>query len=453
MNKWYVLFSILVAAALVGCGATPKPQAGNETPVVVVKSDADTIIAEGVVTPARSSYLYFKLPGEVVEILAQVGDTVDAGAPLMRLDTAELLLSLRNAELSVAAQQAALEQLKKGASDRVIARADKANADQIAQAQVALRAKQLQFEQAQAEDPAIGVRAAQAGVDQLQYRLAQTRAQDPAPAVVIAQVGLERARIALNDTQNEYNKALDRPWEDQQIRDGWAKRLEQAQLDYRLAQAQLDNARNSQTAFQLGLSVMAAQVQEAETRLAQARVAQQTYSTTLALLQAEVDAARLQLESLQSWDNPYRDEASPEEIARIEALLAQAQVAVETIRLKLDDATLLAPFAGTVVDVQAEIGDQVNVGQVVVILATLDALEIHTKDLTELDVARVAVGQSAILTVDALPGREFRAAVTEIGLQGKDYRGDVVYEVVLIPDQPIAALRWGMTALVKIKTK
>ena len=70
-----------------------------------------------------------------------------------------------------------------------------------------------------------------------------------ASQVDAAQVELERAKISLDDTQNEYNKALDRPWEDQEIRDAWSKQLEQVQLNYRAAQAQLDLALNAKRAM------------------------------------------------------------------------------------------------------------------------------------------------------------------------------------------------------------
>jgi len=82
-------------------------------------------------------------------------------------------------------------------------------------------------------------------------------------------------------------------------------------------------------------------------------------------------------------------------------------------------------------------------------------LEIHTKDLTELDVGRVAVGQAASITADALPGRTFQGSVHEIALRSQDYRGDVVYQVTLVPgnEEAAAALRWGMTTMVEIQTR
>lgn len=456
---WWIIGFVLLGVLLVagcnaGSAAATERSASDVIPVVSNK-EAGAVMAEGVVIPARSSVLSFEIPGEVIAILVETGDHVQVGDPLVRLDTQELALSLQSAEQDVIAQQAALQQLLNGASDKVIARADKANTDQMAQARVALSVKEWQLEQARAEDPTIAVTAAQARVDQVQLQLAQARAQDPTPAVTIAQVGLERARIALADVQDEYNKALDRPWEDQEIRDAWVKRLEQVQLDYQLAQAQLDNALNNQQAYQVGLNIMAAQIKEAQTQLAQALVARQTYSTTLDILAADVAAARLQLQALETWDNPYRDEPSAPEIARLEVLVQKAKIGVEALKLSMEDAELAAPFAGTVVDVQVEVGDQVNPGQGVVILATLQELEIQTTDLTELDVAQLAVGQPAVVTADAWPGREFVGQVGDIALQAQDYRGDVVYQVSVTLDQgqETDGLRWGMTTMVTIRTR
>jgi HlyD family secretion protein len=462
MRRLFLLMVVVSVVALGGCSAKPsgdrsvvEAQGPDQEALPVVKEEkADTVIVEGVAVPARWSELRFEIPGEVVQVPVDTGDSVSAGALLVRLDTREMSLALRSAEQDVSAQEAALRQLVNGASKEVVARADKANADQVAQARVALEAKELQLDQARNEDPAIAVNAAQARVDQLQLSLTRAQAQDPAPGVTQAQVVLERARIALTDTQDEYNKALDRPWEDQDIRDTWAKRLEQAQLDFTSAQAQLNAAQNEDRAYQVGLQVMAAQIEEAKAQLDQALVAQDNYSTTLAILTAEVKGARMNVEALETQDNPYRDKASAEEIAQAKAMLEKARIAVEQLRVQMEDAELRAPFDGTVADVLVKKGDQVSLGQVVVALATLGQLEVHTTDLTELDVAPIAVGQPVRLTLDALPDREFRGTVDEIALRSGDYRGDVVYQVIVSLDEPgeTTGLRWGMTVVAEIDT-
>jgi len=456
-----ILVGLVMLAAVVlsvGCGgmAAPAATAPTATPAAdkepVVAKSGDTVIAEGVVEPARFGEMHFEIGGEVTEVLVVEGDQVSAGTPLLRLDIRELELSLQSAEQDVIAQRAALDRVIKGASDTLVARAAKENAEQIAQAEVALRASELQLERTRAEDPAAQVEAAQARIEQLRLQLAQTRAQDPTPDVTAAQVELERAKIALDDTQDEYNKALDRPWEDQEIRDSWAKQLEQAKLNYRSAQAQLDRASNAQRAHAISLDALAAQIEEAGTQLTQATAAQEAYATTLEILAAEIESAQLQLEALRTWENPYLDKATEEEVTQAEARLRQAELAAARLALQLEDVELRAPFGGTVVDVLVETGDQVSPGQAVIVMATLDQLQVRTVDLTELDVARVTVGQPAVVSVDALPGQEFDGAVQEVALQAGDYRGDVVYAVIVeLTDVADAPLRWGMTALVKIE--
>jgi multidrug efflux pump subunit AcrA (membrane-fusion protein) len=417
----------VTVVALAGCDGAATAQTTPDEDVPTVVKTQSGVVAEAVIEPARWSEVHFEVGGDVIEVLVQEGDAVAADAPLARLDTDELHLSLRSAEQDVLSARAALDQLLKGATDKAIGRVDKETADQIAQAEVAVRAAQLQLARARAENPADQVDAARLRIVQLELQLAQARAQNPTPEVTVAQVALERAKIALDDAQNEYNKALDRPWEDQGIRDAWAKELEQKQLDYRNAQAQLDRALNGRNAHWVGLDALGAQIEEAEEGLAQAIAAQEAYAVSLELLAADVDAARLRLEALRTSDNPLRDEATEEAIAQAEVRLRQTEIAQDRLELQIEDAELRAPFAGTVTEVRIEVGDQVSPGQ---------------------------AGQAVAVSVDALPGEAFGGVVSEIALQAGDYRGDVVYAVtVALPEVNDLPLRWGMTALVKIEAE
>jgi len=131
-----------------------------------------------------------------------------------------------------------------------------------------------------------------------------------------------------------------------------------------------------------------------------------------------------------------------------------ADLALEEAQSALEDATLEAPFDGTVATLNVDVGDSVAAGQTVLVLATLDRLQAVTKDLTELDVVRVAEGQAAAVTVDALSDEVFAGEVSEIALEPGDYRGDVVYAVTVdLPEADGSLLRWGMTALVEIKAE
>jgi len=84
MTKWSVwLFVAMMAVVLAACSTgetAPTRQATPEVPLVT-KANADSVLAEGSVQPARSSELSFKVPGQVVEILVQAGDRVRDARP------------------------------------------------------------------------------------------------------------------------------------------------------------------------------------------------------------------------------------------------------------------------------------------------------------------------------------------------------------------------------------
>jgi HlyD family secretion protein len=130
-----------------------------------------------------------------------------------------------------------------------------------------------------------------------------------------------------------------------------------------------------------------------------------------------------------------------------------AALALEEAESALEDATLVATFDGVVTTLNIDVGDTIGAGQPALVMATLDHLQAVTKDLTELDVVRVQVGQEVVVSVDAMPGEEFEGMVSEIALSPGDYRGDVVYEVTVDLVTPAATLRWGMTTLVEIQTE
>ena len=139
---------------------------------------------------------------------------------------------------------------------------------------------------------------------------------------------------------------------------------------------------------------------------------------------------------------------------QLECELERAELAIEQLKLQLEDAELRAPFDGTVADLDVKLGDEVVPGQVVLVLATLDQLQVKTTDLTELDVGRISLDSPVEVSIDALPDETFAGVVSEIALQGQDYRGDVVYAVTVeLTDVSDVPLRWGMTAMVEIETE
>jgi HlyD family secretion protein len=79
---------------------------------------------------------------------------------------------------------------------------------------------------------------------------------------------------------------------------------------------------------------------------------------------------------------------------------------------------------------------------------------VETDDLTEIDIVQVAVGQPAIVTIDAIPDREFNGVVTNIAPRSEIKRGDVTYTVTIkLTDADDAPLLWGLTVFVDINVE
>jgi HlyD family secretion protein len=179
-------------------------------------------------------------------------------------------------------------------------------------------------------------------------------------------------------------------------------------------------------------------------------------SSELEMTQAQNDVTQA-YNALQQAQNELDDLLEGTDEKDVEAAqldVRAAELSLEEAELDLEETALTAPFAGTIASVAVEPGDTVNAGEVVVVLATLDQLQARTRDLTELDVVQVEVGQPVEISVDALPNQTFSGTVREIALQAEDYRGDVVYDVLIdLGETANQRLRWGMTALVEIETE
>ena len=124
--------------------------------------------------------------------------------------------------------------------------------------------------------------------------------------------------------------------------------------------------------------------------------------------------------------------------------MAAAQAALDSLDLK-------APFNGTVVDINVVTGDLASPSNWAVLVADFSQWYVDTKDLTELDVVKVSVGQPVTVVPDALPNTKLTGKVTEIGNTFQVVNGDIAYNVRILLEgvsptaQPAPNLRWGMT--------
>ena len=118
------------------------------------------------------------------------------------------------------------------------------------------------------------------------------------------------------------------------------------------------------------------------------------------------------------------------------------------------------PSVSTVVD-GVVLSRKVEPGQTVAASFQAPILFVLAEDLTtmelqvdvdEADVGQAAVGQKAEFSVDAWPGRRYRAMLTRIGYGANDKDGVISYPGVLAVDNKDLSLRPGMTGTAEITT-
>lgn len=141
-----------------------------------------------------------------------------------------------------------------------------------------------------------------------------------------------------------------------------------------------------------------------------------------------------------------------ERLDAAQADVERAQASVDIAKAQLAQATLLAPFDGTIASVEISPSEIASPGQIVIVMGDLTHFQIETTDLSEEDAPAVQVGQTASVFIDAL-GQEFSGKVVDIARVSEIIGGDVVYKVTIELDEQPAGLRWGMSTEVKIETK
>ena len=263
--------------------------------------------------------------------------------------------------------------------------------DALAVAQIQLTQAEMAYERQLAE--------AQLGIENSELGVGQARAQFP--GLTAAEVQLQAAVDFEARAQNEYNKALDRHWEPPEVVESYRLELEAATRQRQIAQANYDTVLNQQWA--VGQEVAAR-----ETAVEQATLAE-SYLRKVG----------------------------------VDPLLT---LAVEQAQTNLAATTLVAPFAGVVLNVMARVGETVGPGFGFVVLSDPQQAEVQTTVIEE-DLSQVAVGQLAEIYFDARPEVAVLGEVARIVPQRVENEARPLYHVYLSLLDPLPeSVLPGMTA-------
>ena len=142
-----------------------------------------------------------------------------------------------------------------------------------------------------------------------------------------------------------------------------------------------------------------------------------------------------------------RHDAQRFAVDRAESAESLARIALRTAKRNLADATVRAPLAGSVEEVQVDVGDHVSPGRPLATLVDLSRVRIHA-GVTSTEAAGLQPGTPAPVVLAELGGTAVEAEIHSVGRVADPASG--TYTVELWLDSPDGLLREGMVAQVRL---
>ena len=399
----YVVLGFVVVAAVIGViawrsGLAAQPEAETRSAVVERDTMLVVISASGTIEPQARVGLAFESPGRVADVAVDVGDRVEAGDVLARLDTSRLALQVQQAQAALALAEAQLAQLQVGPQP-----------EEVTAAEANLRAAQGQ------------VAAAAANLDQLEAGTSDAEVAAARADLAMA-ISQQKAAADTYDLTLTCVKFTLPTGEKQKICPALGAPEEQARYN-------LEAANKALAAAQARLDELLAGADADEVRATRSNVLAAT---------AQRDAVQAQLDQLLAGP-------SDEQIADAEAQVEQAQAALEEAQLALEQAALRAPFDGVVAEVNVTAGEIASAGMLPVTMLDTSGFR-AVVSLDEIDVGLLAEGLAAEVTLDTFPDAVLTGTVGRIAPVATLEGGVVYYDVTIGLTPTDLPIRADMTA-------
>ncbi len=182
----------------------------------------------------------------------------------------------------------------------------------------------------------------------------------------------------------------------------------------------------------------------------------------LEVAQARLDIALAQLgrseELLASGVISVQEHESKNlEFANAQATHVKAETNHELAQLRLQDVTIRAPMAGTILEKNVEEGQviqsasqNVSGGSVLLVMANLQEMQVRTL-VDETDMGEIRAGMQTSVTVEAYPDRPFVGQVEKIEPQAVVQQNVTMFPVIVRLDNRSRLLKPGMNAEVEVE--
>lgn len=214
MRRWIVLIIVVILAAVAWrvFGSSRRqtavqPAADAAVPVDMATAEtrqlSERVTAGGTVEALEEVTVTTKLTGRVAAVLVKESDRVHAGQVLVRLEDAEILAQVRQADANLQAARARFQLLEQGARPQERAQVDAA----VAQAQASLENAKQTLARMQSLYDSGAVSKAQLDAARLQYDVAQSQYESVVQQRSVVQTGARPEELAMAHAQVDQAEA------------------------------------------------------------------------------------------------------------------------------------------------------------------------------------------------------------------------------------------------------
>jgi HlyD family secretion protein len=434
MKTFIAKYSIIlgIAAVVIVGGGIYWYLHSSETPtfntITVQKGNViESVDEPGNVLTNNSADLSFQEGGEIAQVDVKEGSVVSQGTVLASLDKSQLNAAVQEANAALAAAQAQLSQLQSGT-----------------------RPEQLQIDESAVTSAStslnIAVQNAYSSADdavtnQLDNLFNSPQTNNPIFLVpdkdTQSQNNIQSQRVALGTVLNN-----------------WYAELNSTSSQPVTVSVTADSALEQITSYINSISIVVNAAVANTTLSAATLSADKAYVSTA---RAEVEAATTAVSGAESALTAAQNQltlaqagATTQQIQAQSAAVQQAQAAATSAQVALDNASLVAPFSGTVQNLTAKIGEVVSPGSPMLTLINNGGLEVQAY-VSETDIAKIKQGDPANVTLDAYgTGTVFPATVATIDAAQTEVNGSNAYLVTLYFKNADARIKDGMTGNVSI---
>ncbi|MEK9185305.1 MAG: efflux RND transporter periplasmic adaptor subunit [Patescibacteria group bacterium] len=413
---------------------------GNGSPantfVAVAKGTiTQEVSVTGKIKPVSSVTLAFERSGRIISVGASVGDKINAGKVLASIDTSELYAQILQAQADLQAQKAKLRELENGS-----------------------RPEEISISEAQFESAKTSLENARRGViDALNnaYTSADDSVRNKADKFFSNSRGLAPT---LNLTTYEPQLKTDienlRPLIESNF-SAWKTYLNTLNMNKDLYEY-TENSFPYLNAIKNMLDKMALVVNS---------MSVDSYKTDISSARTEISSAITNIytarEKLNTSESNYvlaqknldlkKAGYLPEQISAQESQVNRADANAQLIQAQISKSSVVAPISGIITKQDAKVGEIASAFSPIISIMSESAMEIEA-NIPEVDMAKISIGNSTKITLDAIQNETFSGKVTYIDPAETIIDGVVNFKIKAVMEAQDPRVKSGLTANLDIAT-